>query len=99
MDGDVFLAPFEGQLVECHSVEDAVAIKTAGQLLRTGDSVTASELHRLANALSRYGFEQHAEKLRNQLNRLRAAQFLSRFVGYERPATPYNPDSAGLTRS
>jgi hypothetical protein len=85
MDGDIFLAPLDGQTVECTSIEDAVAIKTADGLLRNGDTCTESELRRLAGILIRYGRQHEAERLSNRVSRIRAAQFLEETIGYQRP--------------
>ena len=85
MDGDVFLVPLNGRSVECTSIEDAIAIKTADDLLRDGDACTPSELHRLAGILTRYGCRPEAEKLSSRASRIRAAQFLKETIGYERP--------------
>jgi hypothetical protein len=84
-DGDIFLTSFQGLQVKCRTVEDAVAIKTADALLRDGDSATACELQRLATILLRYDCPDGADKLSQQANRQRAAEFLTRTVGYERP--------------
>ena len=90
MDGDIFLAPLDGRLVECTSIEDAVAIKTADGLLRNGDACTASELHRLAGILIRYGCQLEADRLSNRAIRLRAAQFLNEATGTSSPVDWYN---------
>jgi hypothetical protein len=85
-EGDTFLAPLQGRLVQCNCVEDAVAIKTADALLRNGDTCTASELQRLAGILTRYNCHDEAAKLTNRATRQRAAEFLRRSTGYQRPA-------------
>jgi hypothetical protein len=83
--GDTFLVALQGRLVTCTSLKDAVAIKTADALLRDGDSSTASELYRLAVVLTRYDCPSEAQQLTRKASRLRAAEFLTRTVGYQRP--------------
>jgi hypothetical protein len=85
-DGDTFLAPLQGRLVACQSIEDAVAVKTADALLRNGDNGTAAELQRLAGILVRYDCHDEAERLAHRVSRLRAAQFLNDTTGYQRPS-------------
>jgi hypothetical protein len=83
-DGDVFIAHLRGRLVNCISIDDAVAVKTAEALLRNGDAATPSELQRLAGILTRYDCHEEAQELSHQASRLRAAQFLKDSVGYVR---------------
>jgi hypothetical protein len=89
-NGDTFLVALKGRLVTCTSLKDAIAIKTADAMLRDGDSSTASELYRLAGVLMRYDCPSEAEQLTHKASRLRAAEFLTRTVGYQRPLAPYS---------
>jgi hypothetical protein len=83
--GDVFIASFQGRQIRCQTVDDAIAINTANALLRNGDSATATELQRLATTLRRHDCAEGAETLSQRASRQRAAEFLCRSVGYERP--------------
>jgi hypothetical protein len=62
-NGDIFFAWLDGRQIQCSSVDDAVAIKTADALLRDGDACTDSELQRLASVLTRYDCYKAAQKL------------------------------------
>jgi hypothetical protein len=84
-NADVFLAPLQGKRVECSSIEDAVAVKTADALLRNGDACTTTELRRLSCILAKYNCHEAAERLSQMAARQRAAEYLTRTVGYERP--------------
>ncbi len=75
-DADVFLASLQGNVVQCSTVEDAIAIKTADSLLRDGGVATSSELDRLADVVTRYGCLKAGELLSHRASRQRAAEFL-----------------------
>jgi hypothetical protein len=85
---DLFVANLQGELVSCDSLDDAVAVKTANDILRyrTDCDFTPRELDRLAGVLIRYGRDADAETLSHYSSRQRAALFLRHSVGYERPA-------------
>jgi hypothetical protein len=60
-----FQVSLAGRLIDCVSLEDAVAIKAANDIL-TGDDPTpysADQLAPITNVLSRYGFHRAAELL------------------------------------
>ena len=85
---DQFVVTLQGELVSCDSLDDAVAVKTANDILRdrTDSDFTPRELDRLAAVLMRYGRDAEAETLSHYSSQQRAAQFLAKTVGYERPA-------------
>lgn len=62
---DVFLAPLQGRLVECISIEDAVAIKTANGIIGNSESRRFSPfaLDRLVVVLRRYGCDTAADAI------------------------------------
>jgi hypothetical protein len=86
-DFDTFLVSFEGQLVETHSLDDALAIKAAGHILNNEMPRHHSprEMEVAAAALARYGFEQASRDLASIARRLRSAQFLCDALGHQRP--------------
>jgi hypothetical protein len=88
-NGDTFLVGLQGRLVECRSLKDAVAVKTAEDLLRDRWSSTPSELHRLADVLTRCGCQDEAELLTHRASRLRAAGFLTLTAGVANRADRY----------
>jgi hypothetical protein len=81
---DVFITPLRGRLVNCSSLDDAVAVRTANDLLESPDGETAAECQRLAAILTRYDCVDEAQELSHRASRLRAAQFLKDSVGYVR---------------
>jgi hypothetical protein len=85
-NGDVFLAAIGGRRVECLTLEDAIGVKSADVLIRTGEVCSLAELERLIAILTRYGCTEAASRLSQQLVRQHAAEFLSNSVGYRRPA-------------
>jgi hypothetical protein len=85
-NGDVFLAAIGGRRVECLTLEDAIGVKSADVLIRTGEVCSLAELERLSAILTRYGCTEAASRLSQQLARQHAAEFLSNSVGYRRPA-------------
>jgi hypothetical protein len=69
---DVFLASFQGELIECATILDAVAVKTADSIL--AGRFTASrprQLERLAAVMSRYGRPGAADSLLAEARRMR----------------------------
>jgi hypothetical protein len=84
-DGDVFLAAIGGRRVECRTIEDAIGVKSADVLIRTGEACSLAELERLIAILKRYGCTEAASRLSQQRVRQHAAEFLSNSVGYRRP--------------
>lgn len=84
---DIFLAMIGGRRVQCSTVEDAVAIKTADDVIRNGGATTTLiELQRLIEVTRRYACVEATDKLSQCLVRQRAADFLTRTVNYQRPA-------------
>jgi hypothetical protein len=84
-NGDVFLASIQGRRVDCRTVEDAIAVKTADTLLRSGASCPERELQRLLNVLTRYECKDAADALSQRLTRQSAAEFLTIAIGSQRP--------------
>jgi hypothetical protein len=84
-DGDVFLAAIGGRRVECRTLDDAIGVKSADVLIRTGEACSLAELERLIAILKRYGCTEAASRLSQQRVRQHAAEFLSNSVGYRRP--------------
>ena len=85
---DVFIAFFKGRSIVCDSVDDAVAVKTADEILaeRTENEYTPREFAKLGEVLIRYGRDAEAEALTRYGSQRRAAKFLAKSVGHERPA-------------
>ena len=79
-NGDVFLAAVQGRRVECRTVEDAIAIKTADAHLRNGAPCPLPELQRLIQVLTRYECKDAADALSQRLARHRA-EFLTNSNG------------------
>jgi hypothetical protein len=86
-DGDVFVVRFHHVLVECSSLDDAVAVKSAATLIDDAPpyDVPAEKLERLAGVLDRYDLGNAAEQLRRMASRNRAVEFLIRSRGYVSP--------------
>jgi hypothetical protein len=84
-NGDIFLAAVQGRRVECRTVEDAIAIKTADAHLRNGAPCPQQELQRLIQVLTRYKCTDAAAALSQRLPRRRAAEFLTNSSGRQRP--------------
>jgi hypothetical protein len=76
---DIFQVPLQGFMVECESIEDAVAVKNSDAFICGRDTVTytPAELETMAAVLKRYGRRSAAEILVGQANRIRAAELLS----------------------
>jgi hypothetical protein len=76
---DAFIVAFEGRLVECVSLDDAIAIKQSGAILSQGapHDFSAAELNRLAGVLARYGKEKSAERISQLASYARAMRFLA----------------------
>ncbi len=68
---DVFVVPFQGEMIECQTGLDAVAVKLADAVLSGGEDVSPVELQRLAAILDRYSRPVAAQKLRMQCVRQR----------------------------
>jgi hypothetical protein len=83
--GDTFVVHLRGRSIKCTSLEDAVAIKTADDVLRDMHGMTAEELHRLAEVLLRYDCPDEAETFMHEASRLRAAEVIAHSVGGPRP--------------
>jgi hypothetical protein len=84
-NGDTCTVSFQGRLIVCDNVDDALAIRRADRVLNDAEKATATELRELAKVLLSYGCLQAAEAMLAQLTKQRAARFLSRTVGYRRP--------------
>jgi hypothetical protein len=85
--GDSFLVGYQGQLISCGSLSDAVALKRAAQILTdpTPPETTLRELMRLADLLTDCELHDDAERMRDISRRTRALQFLVYSRGYVRP--------------
>jgi hypothetical protein len=85
---DLFTVDFQGSLIACNSLDDAVAVKNANSILdnQTENEYSPRELDRLANVLIRYGQDAAAETLSHISCRMRAAHFLVDRMGYAPPA-------------
>jgi hypothetical protein len=77
--GDTFLVAFQGELVECFSLEDANAFKAAAEILdsTTIDGSSVAELSRLSVTLRSYGLRDAANQLAHLAARVRAMKFLA----------------------
>ena len=84
---DTFQVPLQGWIVECKSIEDAVAVKRANAILSDldVDPTTPIELNTLASILMLYGRKSAADALAQRASRIRAAAFLTENLGYTRP--------------
>jgi hypothetical protein len=69
----------QGELIECRSLVDAVAIKNAGAALDDGawQRFRSNDLEKLVGVLKRYQRLDAAEMLTRLIARLRAAEFLA----------------------
>jgi hypothetical protein len=85
---DMFVVDFHGGSIACNSLDDAVAIKNANNILErhAENEYSPRELDRLANVLIRYGQDAAAETLSHISCRIRAAHFLVDRMGYAPPA-------------
>jgi hypothetical protein len=84
---DILLVGFEGRLIECFSLYDAMAVKSAQHALLddTDCEVQPGELERWAKVLECYGLSDAASQLSQLSAKKRAVQFLVATVGYEPP--------------
>ena len=75
---DSFIVAFEGGLIECVNLEDAIAIKNCAAILAHGvaDGNSSAALERFATVLSRYDKEEAAERMSQLASRTRAIQFI-----------------------
>jgi hypothetical protein len=75
-DGDLFVVAFQGVSIECQSLDDAVAVKAASDLVAEGapTDMTASQLDRLADILRQYSLHAAAHNLGDVARRLRALE-------------------------
>ena len=83
----LFPVPLQGWMVECESIQDAVAVKNADAFISGRDTVvyTPVELDDLATACKRYGRHSAADILNAQASRMRAAAYLQDSIGYKGP--------------
>jgi len=63
---DVFVVAFQGEMIECETGLDAVAIKLADSVLSGREDVSPLELQRLAAILDQYDRPIAAQRLRMQ---------------------------------
>lgn len=70
---EVFVVPFQGEMLACDSGLDAVAVKQADRILVGRDHASPAELHRLAQVMERYDRPLAAQRLRSE--RLRMVAF------------------------
>jgi hypothetical protein len=73
---DTFVVPFQGELVRCYSLDDAVAVKNANIAL-DGDwhHFRHVDLAHFADVLARYDYGAAAESLRKTADRVRKATY------------------------
>jgi hypothetical protein len=84
---DSFLVGYQGRLISCGSLADAVALKRAAQILTdpTPPEAPLRELMRLADLLTECELHDDAARMRDITRRTRALQFLVYSRGYVRP--------------
>lgn len=84
---DSFLVGYQGQLVACASLNDAVSLKLAGQILTdpAAPDTSLRELVRLGELLMEYELCDDAERMRDIVRHTRALHFLVYSRGYVRP--------------
>jgi hypothetical protein len=89
--GDTFRVAFRGSTVECSSMADAVAFKTADAILTNAGPCdqSPSQLDRIADVLRVYGHVEAADVVTHLAKRTRAMQFLIG-AGTE-PGKPHQP--------
>jgi hypothetical protein len=82
-----FRVPLEGWVVECETVEEAMAIQDANAILvgRNLFAYSPADIDRIVAVLKRHGRESAAEALHRKASRMRAALFLKYSAGYESP--------------
>jgi hypothetical protein len=80
MDGDIFQISFQGELIGCDTVLDAVAIKNADALLSSAGVpiYTRREIENLAKVLNKYGLTDAALHLSSETARLQAVELICR---------------------
>jgi hypothetical protein len=85
---DIFRIPLEGWIVECESVEDAIAVTNANAILSNQSTFAyaPADLEQLADVLLRYGRQTAVDTLKRLASRMRAAAFLKDSIGYETPS-------------
>jgi hypothetical protein len=69
-DGEVFVVPFQGEMLACDSGLDAVAVKQAESILVGREDASPTVLHRLAQVMERYDRPLAAQRLRSEQMRL-----------------------------
>ena len=84
--GEIFIVSLQGWVIQCSSVDDAVAIKKADGILSNGDGHQQSpvELCRLAFILKKFDCLDAAKSLEHRAVRQRAKAVLKK-AGYESP--------------
>lgn len=84
---DSFLVGYQGRLISCASLADAVALKLAGQILDEPGQpdATLRELLQLVDVLAAYDLHEDSDRLRDIVRHTRAIQFLVSSRGYVRP--------------
>ena len=82
--GDTLRVTFRGSMVECLSLEDAMAVRAAETMLTNGGACDESPagIERITDVLVSYGRVDEAKTLRHLAARIRAMQFLVGSVGY-----------------
>jgi hypothetical protein len=76
---------FQGSLIHCSTIQDALAIKLAGAAL-AGEVIdeTPEQLYRLAGVLRWYDLPVAADEMAALAGRERAGRYLQRTIGYVR---------------
>jgi hypothetical protein len=77
MQANSFPAYFQGLVIECHSADDAEAVRLGERVLHADEVATAAQLRRIAKVLLSYGFASGAEAILGRLAQSDAATRLA----------------------
>ena len=78
---------FQGDIIECRSIEEAILLKNAGLVIRDGAAYnfTPAELDDMTRVLVRLQRTDAAEVIIGLRSKMHAARFLAETIGYKRP--------------
>jgi hypothetical protein len=84
---DRFVVPFQGDMIECRSIEEAILLKNAGLVIRDGAAYnfTPAELDDMTRVLVQLQRTDAAEVIIGLRSKMHASRFLAETVGYKRP--------------